>query len=191
MPFRDVLRVSTCQSLWGGVTSDVTTRDFRNHRCSRHLGRGESLSLVWHICRSLSAHGCDGISPCPSHDGVDDGDMDESDDVEICLVTELQGRGSLLCTPSDFDGSGYTVRLLLGDFLQQVEEWFPRAPVSVHSPWIFCPRRFGSDVSHRRTTHRNQEPKSEIRQATLERFCISVSIIDTGHSRWHRFHHWT
>jgi len=54
-------------------------KTFGNHRCSRHWGRGESLSLVWHICRSLSAQGCDGISPYTSHNGVDEGDVDEGD----------------------------------------------------------------------------------------------------------------
>lgn len=46
------------------------------------------------------------------------------------------GAGVLaVYAPCDFDGSGYTVRLLLDDFLQQLEEWFPRAPASVHSQW--------------------------------------------------------
>ena len=86
------------------------------------------------------------MSQDPSHEG----DVDEGGVVEVCFVPEYSRGEGLRCARlvccRVVDGAGYAVCLVVGDFLQQLEELFPHAAVSVHHEWDALLVLFGCNL---------------------------------------------
>lgn len=55
-------------------------------------GTAVEIDRVCGVSCSLSVRGCGGVSQYPPHDGIDGGDVDKDDAVEVCFVPELKRR---------------------------------------------------------------------------------------------------